>query len=43
VDLGAVDGMSQQTQYMVDGFSLEENSQTLRALHKLLAEEDDSP
>jgi hypothetical protein len=43
VDLGAVDGMSQQTQYMVDGFSLEENSQTLRALHKLLAEEDVSP
>jgi hypothetical protein len=43
VDLGAVDGMSQQTRYMVDGFSLEENSQTLRALHKLLAEEGVSP
>jgi hypothetical protein len=39
VDLGAVDGMSRQTQYMVDGFTLEENSQTLRELHELLADE----
>jgi hypothetical protein len=43
VDLGAVDGMSQQAEYKVDGFTLEENSQTLRALHELLADEGVSP
>ena len=39
VDLGAVDGMSQETIYKVDGFTLEENSQALRELHELLADE----
>ncbi len=33
VDLGAVDGMSAKQEYKVDGFTLEENSQTLQALH----------
>ncbi len=36
VDLGAVDGMSAKQEYKVDGFTLEENSQTLRALHEYL-------
>jgi hypothetical protein len=36
VDLGAVDGMSAQQVYKVDGFTLEENSQTVERLHELL-------
>ena len=39
VDMGAVDGMSARSEYRVDGFSLEENSQTLARLHHLLAQE----
>ena len=39
VDRGAVDGMAAQQVYRVDGFSLEENSQTLSRLHALLAQE----
>ena len=38
VDAGAVDGMSAKQEYRVDGFTLEENSQTVEALHGLLAE-----
>ena len=38
VDLGAVDGMSAKQEYKVDGFTLEENSQTVQALHDYLAE-----
>ncbi len=37
VDLGAVDGMSAKQEYKVDGFTLEENSQTVQALHDHLA------
>ncbi len=37
VDLGAVDGMSAKQEYMVDGFTLEENSETLLALREYLA------
>ena len=37
VDLGAVDGMSAQQEYKVDGFTIEENSQTVQALHDHLA------
>ena len=37
VDLGAVDGMSAQQEYKVDGFTLEENSETVQALHDYLA------
>ena len=37
VDLGAVDGMSGKQEYKVDGFTLEENSQTLQALHHYLS------
>ena len=37
VDLGAVDGMSAKQEYKVDGFTIEENSQTLQALHDHLA------
>ncbi len=33
VDLGAVDGMSAKQEYKVDGFTIEENSETLQALH----------
>ncbi len=33
VDTGAVDGMSAKPEYKADGFTLEENAQTLRALH----------
>ena len=36
VDLGAVDGMSAIQEYKVDGFTLEENSQTVQALHDYL-------
>ncbi|HJO81608.1 MAG: DUF4392 domain-containing protein [SAR202 cluster bacterium] len=38
VDLGAVDGMSGKQEYKVDGFTLEENSQTLQALHDYLGQ-----
>ena len=37
-DMGAVDGMSTKSEYKVDGFTLEENSQTLVSLHELLAQ-----
>lgn len=37
VDLGAVDGMSAKQEYKVDGFTIEENSQTLQSLHDHLA------
>ena len=37
VDIGAVDGMSNKAEYKVDGFNLEENGQTLKALHDLLS------
>ena len=36
--MGAVDGMSAKQEYKVDGFTLEENSQTLIRLHEYLAE-----
>ena len=36
VDLGAVDGMSGVQEYKVDGFTLEENSETVRALRDYL-------
>jgi len=39
VELGAVDGPSGEAVPMVDGFTLEENSQALRELHDLLADE----
>jgi hypothetical protein len=39
VDAGAVDGMSTKQEYKVDGFTLEENSQTLVRLHEFLAEQ----
>ena len=38
-DLGAVDSMSLEAEYKVDGFSLDENSETLVRLHELLAAE----
>ena len=38
-DAGAVDGMSTKQEYRVDGFSMEENSQTVSRLHALLSEE----
>lgn len=38
VDLGGVDGMENASVYKVDGFTLEENSQTLQMLHDHLAE-----
>ena len=38
-DLGAVDSMSLKAEYRVDGFSLDENSETLVRLHDLLAAE----
>ena len=38
VDHGAVDGMSTKPEYKVDGFTLEENSQTLVQLHEYLKE-----
>ena len=37
-DMGAVDGMSTKSEYKVDGFTLEENSQTLMELHGLLTQ-----
>ena len=39
VDLGAVDGITTQPVYKVDGFTLEENSQTLARLHEFLADQ----
>ena len=36
VDLGAVDGMSGVQEYKVDGFTLDENSETVRALREYL-------
>ena len=38
-DLGAVDSMSLKAEYRVDGFSLDENSETLVRLHDLLTAE----
>ncbi len=38
VEAGAVDGMSTKQENKVDGFTLEENSQTVQALHDYLAE-----
>ena len=35
-DMGAVDGMSTKSEHKVDGFTLEENSQTVARLHELL-------
>ena len=40
VDKGAVDGISVQRVYAVDGFTLEENRQTLERLHTSLADEE---
>ena len=37
VDMGAVDGISSEQEYKVDGFTLEENSQTLVQLHDFLS------
>ena len=37
VDLGAVDGMSAVQEYKVDGFTFDENSETVRALHDYLS------
>ncbi len=39
VDFGAVEGMSGERKYVVDGYSLEENADILSRLHALLAEE----
>ena len=39
VDLGAVDGMTTKQEYRVDGFALEENSQSLTRLHEHLAQQ----
>ena len=39
VDAGAVDGMSTKQEYKVDGFTLEENSETVKRLHEFLAEQ----
>ena len=36
VDLGAVDGVSGKQDYRVDGFSLDENSNTLIKLHEYI-------
>lgn len=37
VNMGAVDGITTKQDYKVDGFTLEENSQTLQQLHEFLA------
>ncbi len=37
VDMGAVDGITTKQEYKVDGFTMEENSQTVQALHDHLA------
>lgn len=39
VDLGAVDGMSNSQEYKVDGFTLEENAETITQLWDLLKQE----
>lgn len=39
VNMGAVDGITTKPDYKVDGFTLEENSETLERLHALLASE----
>ena len=39
VDIGSVDGMSAQFEYKVDGFTMEENSETVQALHDYLTQE----
>ena len=39
VDIGAVDGMSAKQEYKADGFTLEENAQTIRQLQALLTAE----
>ena len=39
VDAGAVDGMSALQEYKADGFTLEENAQTITQLQAILAEE----
>ena len=39
VNTGAVDGISTKAEYKVDGFTLEENSQTLVRLHEHLAQQ----
>ena len=36
MDLGAVDGFSGKQDYRVDGFSLDENSETLAKLHEYI-------
>ena len=38
VDLGAVDGMSSQQEYKVDGFTVDENIEALEALREYLAD-----
>ena len=38
VDAGAVDGMSTKQEYKVDGFTMEENSQTVQRLHDYVAQ-----
>ena len=39
VDLGAVDGMSNQQEYKVDGFTLDENAETITQLRDILSQE----
>ena len=39
VNVGAVDGITTKSVYKVDGFTLEENSQTVERLHELLAQQ----
>lgn len=39
VDLGAVDGMSNKQEYKVDGFTLEENAETITQLRDILAQQ----
>ena len=39
VDLGAVDGISAQSRYLVDGFDFELNASILSRLHQLLSDE----
>ena len=43
VELGAVDGITTERVNKVDGFTLEENSRTVAALHELLAQEGIAP
>ena len=39
VDMGAVDGISNKSEYKVDSFTLEENGQTLTQLHEFLSQQ----